>query len=403
MPESQMYSLPTPSSDVSFYPFVDGGVLFLEGSRQIWALNSSSAFIWCLLDEVTSLDELASRLASTFNIGKDKALQDAGALLNVLEQEGLFAAEPFSESMESDRSWDITPTGPRLLEPNHWAVRRFFRVADHLFEFCCQDTALGDTFTHMMDHLAVDNCELPDTRLAVTDSKEIGDTWDIFLDDLGFMEGRPENEVLPNLATLIFVRCCETLKANLLFHAAVIEMDGITVMFPGEAGSGKTTLAAALMAHGCRFFSDELAVLNLSDLCVSPLPLPMSIKPGSVKPLESYYPGLADRPIHLRTDGKKVRYLSPSVKNLPEVVENSSPVDFLIFPKYIKGAEDRLAKIDKMEALQRLAKTGSSNRVFTSRDVEAMITLIERRPCYELVFSELPQAVSILKKHIFQC
>jgi hypothetical protein len=397
-----MYLLPTPSSDVSFYPFVDGGVLFLEGLRRIWALNSSSASIWCLLDEVASIDELASRLASTFHINKEQALQDVVALLTVFEREGLLAGESFSEVMESDCDWDITPTGPKLLEPNHWAVRRFFQVADHLFEFCCQDTALGDSFSHMMDHLAVDNCELPDTRLAVTGSKEIGDTWDIFIDDLGFMERRPENEVLPNLATLIFVRCCEKLKSNLLFHAAVIEMDGITVVFPGEAGSGKTTLTAALMAQGCRFLSDELAVINLSDLCVSPLPLPMSIKPGSVKPLEGYYPGLVDRPIHLRTDGKKVRYLSPSAKNLSEVVGNSLPVDFLIFPKYIKGVKDRLAKIDKMEALQRLAKTGSSNRVFTSRDVEAMITLIERKPCYEIIFSELPQAVSNLEKNIFR-
>jgi hypothetical protein len=355
------------------------------------------------LDEVTSLDELASRLTSTFHIDKDKALQDTGALLAVFEREGLFADEPSTESVESDHSWDITPNGPRLFEPTHWAVRQFFQVADHLFEFCCQDTALGDTFTHMMDHLAVDNCELPDTRLAVTDSKEIGDNWDIFLDDLGFMEGRPANEVLPNLATLIFVRCCETLKSNLLFHAAVIEMDGITVIFPGEAGSGKTTLVAALMAHGCRFFSDELAVLNLSNLHVSPLPLPMSIKPGSVKPLESYYPGLENRPIHLRSDGKKVRYLSPFPKNLPTKDQSSLPVDYLIFPKYIKGEKDRLVKIDKMEALQRLAITGSSNRIFNSGDVEAMITLIERRPCYELVFSDLPQTVSILKKHIFKC
>lgn len=402
MPRPKMYSLPTPSSDVSFYPFADGGVLFLEGSRRLWALNSTSAFIWCLLREVVSLDELASRLASTFHIDKTKALKDADALLAVFEREGLFDLKPHTESLENDGDWDITPMGARLVEPNNWAIKRFFRIADHLFEFCSQDTAIGHAFTLLMDHLVVNNGGVPDTRLAVIPGVGGEQRWDLFLDDLSFAERLPANEVLPHLATLVFVRCCEALKAHLLFHAAVIEKDGTTVIFPGEAGSGKTTLAAALLANGCRFFSDELAVINLNDLYVSPLPLPMSIKPGSVKPLESYYQGLRDRPIHLRTDGKKVRYLSPALQNLPETVESSLPVDFLIFPRYIEGAKNRLVKVDKTESLQRLTRTGSSNRVFTSRDVEIMITLIERRPCYEIIYSELPEAVSILKKHIFR-
>ena len=395
-----MYLLPTPSSEISLHSFGDGGVLFFKGSRQVWALNSTSAFIWCLLDEAATLDELADRFGSTFNIKKAQAFYDVGTVMAVFEREGLFDTKARVKNTESDDAWDITPLGPRLIEPDHWAVKRSYRVANHLFEFCCQDTALCDSFAGIMEHLASNKKGSPNTRVAVVSGTGKSKTWDLYLDGSGFAFGLADNEVLPQLCTLFFVRSCEALKEYLLFHAAVVKMGSTTVMFPGEAGSGKTTLVAALLAQGSRLYSDELAVIDVDDLHVFPLPLPMSIKPGSVKPLERYYPGLHHRTIHHRTDGKRVRYLSPSPHDLPSA-NSSSPVDFLIFPKYIDGAENRLVALDKTDALRRLALTGSSNRVFSERDVDAMIALVEKRPCYEYTFSDLHWAVSHLKKHIF--
>lgn len=395
-----MSLLPTPSSKISIHSFGDGGVLFLKDSRQIWVLNSTSAFIWCLLDEVANLDELTDRFTSTFHINKTQAFYDVGTIMAVFEREGLFDNKARVVNMESDSDWDITPIGPRIIEPGHWAIKRFYRVANHLFEFCCQDTAIGDNFAGIMEHLSSDKGEGPDTRVAVVSGTGEAKKWDIFLDDLGFSLGLADDGVLPQLCTLFFVRSCEALKEYLLFHAAVIKMGKTTVMFPGEAGNGKTTLVAALLAHGGRFYSDELAVIDVDDLHVFPLPLPMSIKPGSVKPLERYYPGLSHRHIHLRTDGKRVRYLSPFPNDIPSA-DSYSQVDFLIFPKYIDGAENHIVAVDNTDALRRLALTGSSNRNFSERDVEAMIALVEKRPCFEITFSDLHRAVSQLKELIF--
>jgi hypothetical protein len=265
------------------------------------------------------------------------------------------------------------------------------------------DTSLGKAITDHFSHLVLDN-EVPcDTCLAVLPGKDGTRTWDIFINGLRFKEGLQKYEVFPHIATLFFVRACEALEDRLLFHAAVLEKDGTTIVFPGEAGSGKTTLAAALMLHGCRFFSDEIAVLNVESLCVSPLPLPMSIKPGSVEPLSRYYVGLSERPVHLRSDGKKVRYLSPPAPNLTETFEVSAPVNCLVFPKYREGAENRLNMLDKFETMQRLAMTGSSNRDITNRDVEAMIALVEKSPCYEIVYSDLSKAIALLENHVFKC
>jgi hypothetical protein len=392
--------LPTPSSEITIHPFSEGYVLYLIGSRNIWVLNTTSAFIWCQLDDVANIDELTDRFSSTFHISKSKAYDDVRIALTEFEKEGLFNTK--ADDGNSGNDWDITPIGPPIRDPNSWAVGSFFRVANHLFEFRCQNNVVGESFTANMHHFETINNETPNTRLSVIASAKEKDKLDIFLDDRGFSLKLADDEVLPHLMTLIFVRSCESLKDHLLFHAAVIEKEGTTVMFPGEAGSGKTTLVAALLRSGCWFYSDELAVINIDDLNVFPLPLPMSIKPGSVGPLEPYYPGLFNRQIYLRSDGKKVRYISPSSHDLP-LAKSSTKVDYLIFPKYCGDAGNKLVEIDKTEALQRLALTGSSNRNFTDRDVKAMISLIDENPCYELAYSDLSHAVSKLNNDIFMC
>ena len=187
------------------------------------------------------------------------------------------------------------------------------------------------------------------------------------------------------------------METRFLFHAAVLGKDETTIVFPDETGSGKTTIAAALMAHGWQFFSDEIAVLNVESLCVSPLPLPISIKPGSVGPLSRYYPELSEFTVYQRADGKMVRYLSPSTKNLIETLENSASVNYLVFPEYKQGTENRLNTLNKFEVMQRLAITGSSNQ-----DIKAMIDLVEKSPCYEIVYSDLPKAVAFFGESGFQ-
>ena len=397
-----MRFLPSAPPNIRFYPFANGGVLYIKGSRKIWALNSMAAFIWCLLDEVDIIDEVASRLTTAFHIDYCEALRHTEATLACFEREGLFTNGPQIGIKEQNDSWDITPTGPRLIEPTSWAIRRLFRTANHVFEFCCSDTALVADFVGHISPLLLENEAQSDTRLAILPGKIGTKTWDIFFNGLRFKEGLRENEVYPHVATLIFVRACEALQEKLLFHAAVLEKGGTAIVFPGEAGSGKTTLAAALVLYGFRFFSDEIAALNVDNLSVSPLPLPMSIKPRSVKPLSKYYPGLAESPVHLRADGKKVRYLSPPPQSLEGIFEVSAVVNCFVFPKYKKGAENSLNELDKFKAMQLLAKTGSSNRDITERDVEAMITLVEKNPCYEIVYSDLSKAISLLENLCFQ-
>ncbi len=61
-------------------------------------------------------------------------------------------------------------------------------------------------------------------------------------------------------------------------HAGAVQLGGLVVLLPGEAGSGKTTLVLALLSAGWTYLSDDLAALDLGTHEIVPFPKPLGIK-----------------------------------------------------------------------------------------------------------------------------
>ncbi len=390
--------LPSISRSVRFFPFGGGGVLFFAGTQRLWVLNTVSASIWCLLPEAGSLEELAAALAARFDIDETTASNDAAATLATFEQQGLLSGGHPPDPAAGVELEAISADGRLLVEPPAWTLRRLLRAAGRVFEFRSTEAGFGSDFVRILGHLTLER-EVPvDTRLAVLAGS---DGLDVYLDDRRCLAGVRAEELLPQLFAL-FCRCaCEALQQRLLLHAAVLGRGKEVVLFPAEAGGGKTTLAAVLATGGCQFYSDELAVLDVEDLGVFPLPLPMTVKPGSLAALERYYPGITGLPAHPRADGKTVRYLAPPPSSLPPAGNPKAAVRAIVFPGFAPGAPTRLAGLDKVEALRRLARTGSSTRDYRTGDIRAMIALVERNPCFELCYSDATEAALIVERDIF--
>ena len=66
-------------------------------------------------------------------------------------------------------------------------------------------------------------------------------------------------------------------RKKLFIHAAVVSWNGRGIIFPGNSLFGKTHLAAALIAAGAEYLSDEYAVID-EDLRVHPFAKPLSIR-----------------------------------------------------------------------------------------------------------------------------
>jgi hypothetical protein len=392
-----------PRSDVFFFPFSEGAALFRQSTRQLNVLNRNAAVIWCLLNEVDTLDEAASALLKKFPIDKDKAADDVKAAVKFFLDNDLLQKGPFKENLE-EISEDIVVSGqPREAKDipiAPYSYQKVFRAPGHILEICCQDKEIGAMLDEAMAYLAIAPGPDVEARLLVVPAEKELNCWDIHAGTkLLFTDVRKES-VLPHLLQLVFDLSCKALAEYFLFHAAVITRNSKAVLFPAHVGSGKTTLAAMLAKMGFVFFSDELAVIDVKTLQVRPFAMPMSIKPGSLAVLAPEYQELGTLADHFRPDGKVVRYLPPPSESLP-VADDTAAVSALVFPQYQKEAGNKFISLSKEDTLQRLEQTCSSDRSLRPQDIKAMLAMVEKSECLALHYEDTNEAIRLFKEQAF--
>lgn len=181
-------------------------------------------------------------------------------------------------------------------------------------------------------------------------------------------------------------------------HAGVVSTGGACAIFPARAGSGKTTLVAALVASGLRYFSDEYALLKNEDLNVVPVPFALSVKDGSIAVLQRHFPQLQRLTAHVRIDGRRVRYLTPPADRCAVSVDEAEPVRWVIFPRYDAAEATRLVPLDRIEALRRLL----DQCLVLPEDldwpkVQRLTQWFRGIECYEMPLSSLTEAVELVR------
>jgi hypothetical protein len=184
----------------------------------------------------------------------------------------------------------------------------------------------------------------------------------------------------------------------LQIHAGVVSNGSHGVMLPAAAGGGKSTLTAALVNRGFRYLTDEIALLQNDTLDVRPVPFAITVKPGSLAPLSTDYPHLADSPRHRREDEQDVVYLIPPEQN--RYPANGAPllVRWIVFPRYGTDETTALRPLGKAEALSRLLSECLVVPKDLDRDsVAALIAWFSQTECFELPFSSLAEAAGLLR------
>ena len=120
--------------------------------------------------------------------------------------------------------------------------------------------------------------------------------------------------------------------SRLFVHAGVVEWRGQAILLPGRSRSGKTTLVAALLRAGAKYYSDEFAVL---DIC------------GRVHPWA--------RPLRIRRPGLLPQ--SHPVETLGECAGQSSlPIGLIVVTAHRAGARWRPRPLSPGQALLALIR-----------------------------------------------
>jgi len=146
------------------------------------------------------------------------------------------------------------------------------------------------------------------------------------------------SEVLRALAADLRFAIAAGAPRRVFVHAGVVEWRGRAVMLPGQSFSGKSTLVAALLRAGARYYSDEFAVLD-SRGRVHPFAKPLSLRRAAgvdETPPEAFGSSAGSRPL---------------------------PVAVVAFSRYREGARWRTRRLSRGRALLELLRhTGPARR-----------------------------------------
>ena len=378
-----------------FIPFENACVLFNETEQSVLILNEAAAFIWCASFEASSQGELIAFVARQYDISLTRAEQDIDAFFDGFETELLFLVP------EDKAGSFLKPLGKTAM----------FSIEDEAIDN--KGEALVFSINHLSFHLSIHSLLLreefsriynyflksltllkPSENIRRIEVLTDDTLYSIYVDALCVYTGLQLNEVVPFVFGIVFELLwkvdSQRDEMKLMFHAAVLgNQEGRMFLFPGESGTGKSTLSAMLAANQWQFFTDELAIVLPDKASVISCPLPICVKEGATKALLEYYPDLERLMLHYRLDDKEARYLP---MKSPGMVTEAN-IQAIVFPYYDAAINCDLKSIEKREALGRLLNCGSSGRAMSAEELSSVMKMIEQLPCYTLKYSNIDTAV----------
>ena len=127
---------------------------------------------------------------------------------------------------------------------------------------------------------------------------------------------------------------------------------------------------------------------------VIPVPMPLVLKSGSWKALDSFLPGLAAMPTYRRF-GNDTRYWSPAREH---TAREPLSVKAVIFPRYVDGAQTLLSPVSPLEAMGRIATAPSAVQPPITRAlIEKLAAFARDVPAYCLTYGALDDACRIVR------
>jgi HprK-related kinase A len=188
-------------------------------------------------------------------------------------------------------------------------------------------------------------------------------------------------------------------RANrlLIIHAAVVEKNGLAAILAAPAGSGKSTLCAALVSKGWRLLSDELALVRLDSGELVPLPRPVSLKNASIDIMRRYVPGAVFSPEVDDTVKGTIAHMKAPADSVARAGEPARAA-WIIFPKYQAGAGATLEPVAPSRAFMSLAGNAFNYSLLGPAGFDAMAGLIANSLSYNFTYSVLDDAVDLFSR-----
>lgn len=188
---------------------------------------------------------------------------------------------------------------------------------------------------------------------------------------------------------------------RLLVHASVLVKNEKALIFPAEPGSGKSTLTAYLALSGWKLFSDEMAIISLDDLRVSPLYRPICLKNDSIDLVKRWFPDVQMSAISKDTQKGDVAHIKAIER--PEY-ENLKPVAVVgvVFPKYKSNAQLSIYSLSQIQSFRQLSENSFNYSMLGDQGFQTVAEIIKTTRQLELHYSDLKDVKDFLEEE-FMC
>ena len=393
MPEFQ------PAPGVRLFIIDDGAVVYAHAAQKIYAFNTAATFIWCGLELGQNREEVAGQLAATSGIALGEAQRRVSDAVDSWRGLGLLGEGASLEVRQPRRRSRRRPQGRPASALPGYAEARF--VEDRVYALLSAAVRVRYGSAEQRDYVHpilahLENRHAPSTL----DIKLIDDGGTHHVCRNGSVEASLDSvdRIGPVVKWLVWEAAVNTHQFLLDIHAGVVGDGEGVMLFPARAGSGKSSLTAALSRAGFDYFSDEIALLEEPGLTVRPIPLAICVKSTGWDLMAPYFPGLPTLKSHRRGDGKTVRYVPPPPLGKGSDPSRSYPVRRIVFPRYEADAKTALKPLPRVEALRRLLEECLVVPVpLTQRRAGRLVRWIKQIDCYELPMSSLEEAVDLVR------
>jgi hypothetical protein len=391
-------------ADLALLPLDDEVVAFSEETQHLLGLNAPAAHVVQRVEAGAPLSAIAQELAESGMIPAEEAASWIATTLDALRSHGMLADSPLPERRvsaqirahqegQARRVAQMPPYSPvkavterryRLL--NSVALMRFALVR----QAKAVDAALG----HLADTGSSEPTVLIEVNASIFGERRSVRS-DIYCDKdpVDFTTGL--HRLAPTAKSLLCRVAVDRHPFLFYIHAGVVGRGNRCILLPAAAGSGKSSLTAALVQSGYRYLSDEVAPIEPTTFRVTPVPLAMCVKSTGWEVMRRYFPDIMAYRDHQRIDGKFVRYIPPAPGNMQT---NSAPVSHVVFPRYVADAATEIRPIARSTALRRLMSECWANGHLDRANVTELVRWIGQIDCYELTFASLERAVDLIKQ-----
>ncbi len=326
------------------YMIGEEGLVYSQSQNRFAGLDAAGVSAYQAFDAGVHLQDLLRHDLLRLPVA-DRASANATLALKKIQalSRGSF---PEENSREDRVDW------PAIVSPvnaNHRVngISLFFASPHEALDIFCEDcfSSCPATTEPARFHLQ--------SRLATESQDE--ELWTLSINDRVLFSSLRNQQIGLGLLHAVRSLLYDEAEYEVAFHAAMVadKEHGILLCAPRE--SGKSTLAAYLIAHGFDLVSDEPALLNLDTASISSVEMPISLKEGSWKILEREWPQLTRSPIHVRSDGCRIRLLHPPFDGSSRTPKR---LTHIVFPKYSSSSQARLERLSPLHALRLLDEGG---------------------------------------------